>query len=155
MKFLHFQRIAFKFKANGVCSGPQECHFGNQKDSQMIKNRPFLIRGAPDAPPGAPKASWTAYTAADCTLPPGTLVTTLSGPAPAPGPGETTFTYCFQHLFIKHIASNTWFLVDPHATTLVPRGRRIPRAAPSAADPEEKKTSRSNSNFAKVRLKIA
>ena len=46
----------------------------------MIKNRPFLIRGAPDAPPGAPKASWTAYTAADCTLPPGTLVTTLRFP---------------------------------------------------------------------------
>ena len=28
----------------------------------MIKNRTFLIRGAPDAPPGAPKASRTAYT---------------------------------------------------------------------------------------------
>ena len=122
---IDFQRIAFKFKANGVCSGPQECHFGNQKDSQMIKNRPFLIRGAPDAPPGAPKASWTAYTAADCTLPPGTLVITLCGPAPAPGPGETTFTYYFLPLSLYLLASNMCLLVDPHAAALVPRGRRI------------------------------
>ena len=67
--------------------------FGNQKDSQMVNNQPFLIRGGPDAPPGAPKASWIAYTAADCTQPPrGTLGITLHTPAPAPGPGETTFT---------------------------------------------------------------
>ena len=136
---LHFQRIAFNFKANGLRSGPQKYHFGDQKDSQMIKNRSFLIRGAPEGPPGAPKASWTAYTAADCTLPPGTLVNCLYRPAPAPGPGETTLTYCFQPLSLYLLASSLWFLIDSHATTLVPRGRRIPRAAPSAADPEKKK----------------
>ena len=77
----HFQPVASKFETNELRFGPQECYFGDQKDSQMIKNRPFLIRGGPDAPPGAPKASWTAYTAADCTLPPGTLGTTLDGSA--------------------------------------------------------------------------
>ena len=89
----------------------------------MIKNQMFLIRGAPDAPPGAPKASWTAYTAADCTPPPGTLVTTLYGSAPAPGPGETTFTYYFLPLSLYLLASNMCLLVDPHAAALVPRGR--------------------------------
>ena len=123
LKLLHFQRIAFKFKANGVCSGPQECHFGDQKDSQMMNNRPFLIRGGPDAPPVAPKASWTAYTAADCTPPPGTLVTTSDGSAPAPGPGETTFTYYFLPPSLYLLASNMCLLVDPHAAAL--RGRRI------------------------------
>ena len=90
----------------------------------MIKNRTFLIRGSPEVPPGAPEASWTAYTAADCTPTPGTLGYNCTDPAPAPGPGETTFTYCFQPLFLYLLASNTWFLVDPHAPTLVPRGRR-------------------------------
>ena len=142
MKFLHFQRIAFKFKANGVCSGPQECHFGDQKDSQMIKNRPFLIRGAPDAPPGAPKASWTAYTAADCTLPPGTRVYNWGGSAPAPGPGETTFTYYFLPLSLYLLASNMWFLVDPHAAALVPRGRRIRKGCALCRRPPPKKKRR-------------
>ena len=94
----------------------------------MIKNPPFLIRGGPDAPPGAPKASWTAYTAADCTLPPGTRVYNWYRPAPAPGPGETTFTYYFLPLSLYLLASNMWFLVDPHAAALVPRGRRIREA---------------------------
>ena len=153
MKFLHFQRIAFKFRANAFLSGPQECHFENQKDSQMIKNRSFLIREAPDAPPGAPKASWTAYTAADCTFPPGTLVTTLAGPAPAPGPGETTFTYYFLPLSLYLLASTMWFLVDPHAAAL--RGRRIRKGCALCRRPREKKTSRSSSNFNKVGVEIA
>ena len=128
--------------------------FGNQKDSQMIKNRPFLIRGAPDAPPGAPKASWTAYTAADCTLPPGTLGYSLCGSAPAPGPGETTFTYCFLPPFLYLLASNMWFLVDPHAAALVPRGRRIRKGCALCRRPRKKKTSHSNSNFNQVRINI-
>ena len=49
----------------------------------------------------------------------------LYHPAPAPGPRETTFNYCFQLILLQLLASNKWFLVDPHATTLVPRGRRI------------------------------
>ena len=138
MKFLHFQRIAFKFKANGVCSGPQECNFREPNESQIIKNRPFLIREGPDAPPGAPKASWTAYTAADCTLPPGTLGITLSAPAPAPGPGETTFTYYFLPLSLYLLASNMCLLVDPHATSLVPRGRRIRKGCALCRRPREK-----------------
>ena len=52
LKFLHFQRIAFKFKANGVCSGFQEYHFGDPNDPQMVKNRTLLIRGGPEVPPG-------------------------------------------------------------------------------------------------------
>ena len=152
LKFIHFQRIAFKFEANGVCSGPQECHFGNQKDSQMIKNRPFLIRGAPDAPPGAPKASWTAYTAADYTLPPGTLEITLYDPAPAPGPGETTFTYHFLPLSLYLLASNMCLLVDPHAAAL--RGRRIRKGCALCRRPRKNNTSHSNSNFNQVDIKI-
>ena len=109
-------------------SGPQESHFGDPNDSQMVKNRTFLIRGGPEVPPGAPEASWTAYTAADCTLPPGTLGNTWGGSAPAPGPGETTFTYYFLPLSLYLLASNMWFLVDPHAAALVPRGRRIREA---------------------------
>ena len=120
----------------------------------MVKNPPFLIRGGPDAPPGAPKASWTAYTAADCTLPPGTLVTTLSDPAPAPGPGETTFTYCFQPPFLYLLASNIWFLVDPHAAALVPRGRRIRKGCALCRRPRKKETAHSNSNFNQVKIKI-
>ena len=85
---------------------------------------------------------------------PETLGDTYAGSAPAPGPRETTLHYCFYHLFLYLVGSNTCLLVDPHATTLVPRGRRIPRAAPSAADPEEKTRSRSNSNFNQVRMKI-
>ena len=104
----------------------------------MIKNRPFLIRGAPDAPPGAPKASWTAYTAADCTLPPGTLWYTFRGPAPAPGPGETTFTYYFLPLSLYLLASNMCLLVDPHAASLVPRGRRIRKGCALCRRPRKK-----------------
>ena len=111
---------------------------GNQKDSQMVKNPPFLIQGAPEAPPGAPKASWTAYTAADCTLPPGTLGTTFDGSAPAPGPGETIFTYYFLPLSLYLLASNTCLLVDPHATTLVPRGRRIRKGCALCRRPRKK-----------------
>ena len=153
MKFLHFQRIAFKLKANGVCSGPRECHFGDPNDPQIIKNPPFLIRGDPDAPPGAPKASWTAYTAADCTLPPGTLVITFDGPAPAPGPGETTFTYYFLPLSLYLLPSTMCLLVDPHATSLVPRGRRIRKGCALCRRPRKKTTTHSNSNFYQVNTK--
>ena len=142
----------------------------------MIKNRPFLIRGAPDAPPGAPKASWTAYTAADCTLPPGTLVNSLCGSAPAPGPGETTFTYYFLPLSLYLLPSTMCLLVDPHATSLVPRGRRIRKGCALCRRPRKKRVAFesmvnlkldfdfdfdldfdliSSSNFAKVRIKIA
>ena len=107
---------------------------------------------APDAPPGAPKASWTAYTAADCTLPPGTLGITLTGPAPAPGPGETTFTYYFLPLSLYLLASNMWFLVDPHAAALVPRGRRIRKGCALCRRPRKKNTSHSNSNFNQVKI---
>ena len=141
-------------KANGVCSGPQECHFRKPNDPQIIKNRPFLIRGDPDAPPGAPKASWTAYTAADCTLPPGTLGYTLGVSAPAPGPGETTFTYYFLPLSLYLLASNMCLLVDPHAAALVPRGRRIRKGCALCRRPRKNKTSHSNSNFNQVKLDI-
>ena len=137
MKFFHFQCIAFKFKANGVCSGPQECHFREPNDPQIIKNRPFLIREAPEAPPGAPKASWTAYTAADCTLPPGTMGNTCDGPAPAPGPGETTFTYYFLPLSLYLLPANMCLLVDPHATSL--RARRIRKGCALCRRPRKKK----------------
>ena len=100
------------------------------------QNRPFLIRGGPEGPPGAPKASWTAYTAADCTLPPGTLWNTLYVPAPAPGPGETTFTYYFLPLSLYLLASNMWFLVDPHAAAL--RGRRIRKGCALCRRPRKK-----------------
>ena len=105
-------------------------------------------------PPDAPKASWTAYTAADCTLPPGTLGTTLVGSAPAPGPGETTFTYYFLPLSLYLLASNMWFLVDPHATSLVPRGRRIRKGCALCRRPRKKTTSHSNSNFNQVNIEI-
>ena len=119
-------------------SSSHRCSASFRKDSQMIKNRPFLIRGAPDAPPGAPKASWTAYTAADCTLPPGTLGYSLSGSAPAPGPGETTFTDYFLPLSLYLLPSTMWFLVDPHATSLVPRGRRIRKGCALCRRPRKK-----------------
>ena len=65
----------------------------------MIKNRPFLIREAPDAPPGAPKASWTAYTAADCTLPPRDPGEHLEGISPGPRPRGDYFYILFSTSF--------------------------------------------------------
>ena len=127
---------------------------GSQMIPKSSKINPFSSGKAPDAPPGAPKASWTAYTAADCTLPPGTLVTTLTGPAPAPGPGETTFTYYFLPLSLYLLASNMWFLVDPHAAALVPRGRRIRKGCALCRRPRKRKTSHSNSNLHKMQTKI-
>ena len=99
----------------------------------------FLSGKAPDAPPGAPKASWTAYTAADCTLLPGTLGNALGVSAPAPSPGETTFTYYFLPLSLYLLASNICLLVDPHAAALVPRGRRIRKGCALCRRPRKKK----------------
>ena len=84
-----------------------------------------------------------------------------ASPSPGPRPQGDYFKLLFLTIFFYLLASNTCLLVDPHATTLAtppPSSLGVggfPRAAPSAADPEKKKTSRSNSNFAKVRLKIA
>ena len=127
---------------------------GTQMTPRWSMFESFPSGKAPDAPPGAPKASWTAYTAADCTLPPGTLVNCLDGPAPAPGPGETTFTYYFLPLSLYLLASNMCLLVDPHAAALVPRGRRIRKGCALCRRPRKKKTSHSNSNFNQVKLEI-
>ena len=127
---------------------------GTQMIPKSSKIQPFSSGKAPDAPPGAPKASWTAYTAADCTLPPGTLGITLSAPAPAPGPGETTFTYYFLPLSLYLLPSTMCLLVDPHATSLVPRGRRIRKGCALCRRPRRRKnTSHSNSNFNQVKIK--
>ena len=112
----------------------------------------FPSGGSPDAPTGAPKASWTAYTAADCTLLPGTLGTTWYGSAPAPGPGETTFTYYFLPLSLYLLPSNMCLLVDPHAAAL--RGRRIREGCALCRRPRRKTMSHSNSNFNQVKNTI-
>ena len=60
-------------------------------------------------------------------------------PSPlAPGPAEITFYYYFDNFSIIYYKLPFIFLVDPHAGALVPRGRRIQRAAPTTADPEKK-----------------
>ena len=93
--------------------------------------------------------------AADCNPPAGTLGYNLAPPAPAPGPGEITFTYCFQPSFLYLLASNTCLLVDRHATSLVPRGRRIRKGCALGRRPREKKTtSSSSSNFNKVEVTL-
>ena len=126
---------------------------GTQMIPKSSKTDPFSCGKAPDAPPGAPKASWTAYTAADCTLLPGTLGNTLDGSAPAPGPGETTFTYYFLPLSLYLLPSTMCLLVDPHAAAL--RGRRIRKGCALCRRPRKKKTmSPSNSNFNQVNIKI-
>ena len=125
-------------KQMGCVPDLKKAILGSQMIPESSKIDPFSSGKAPDAPPGAPKASWTAYTAADCTLPPGTLVITLYRPAPAPGPGETTFTYYFLPLSLYLLASNMCLLVDPHATSLVPRGRRIRKGCALCRRPRRK-----------------
>ncbi len=88
-----FQLITSKFKADGLRSGPEECNFGDHKGPRMINIRTFIIGGVREVPPGSPEGPWTAYTAVDCTPPPGTLVNNF-----APGPGETTFNCYFKLL---------------------------------------------------------
>ena len=48
------------------------------------------------------------------------------------------FYYYFHNFSINYYPLPLIFLVDPHAGALVPRGRRIQRAAPTTVDPEEK-----------------
>ena len=78
--------------------------------------------------PGSPEGELDCIYCSGLHLPPGALGDNCAGPAPAPGPGETTFIYCFRRPFRYLLASNSCLLVDPHATTLVPRGRRIRKA---------------------------
>ena len=95
VKVVQFQLINSKLKANGLRFGPQECHFGDQNDPRMVNIRMFIIWGGREVPPGSPEAPRTAYTAVDCTPPPGPWCTVAPDQPLAPGPGETTFNYYF------------------------------------------------------------
>jgi hypothetical protein len=79
-----------------VIFGLQEYHVGDPNDSQMVKKQTFLIRGGSEVPPGAPEASWTAYTAADCARPPGTLGATGTPQPRPPAPGRLLLTTVFN-----------------------------------------------------------
>ena len=105
-------------------------------ESQNSPGRPEAHPGRALALPAPRKAPGSVRAAADCTPPPGTLVTTLHAPAPAPGPGETTFTYYFLPPSLYLLPSNMWFLVDPHAAAL--RGRRIRKGCALCRRPRKK-----------------
>ena len=150
IQITNYSYISFILKTNVFLSGPQESHFGDPNYSPMVKNRTFLIRGGAELPPGPPEASWTAYTAADCIpppgprsapgspggeldciycsglkTPPGEAGEPLVYPSPRPpAPGRLLLTTIFN-IFSLTLSLKQRSLVDPHATSLVPRGRRI------------------------------
>ena len=100
--------------------------------------------GRPRCAPGSPEGELDCiYCSGLHPAPPGTLGNCLGGSAPAPGPrppapGRLLLRYYFLPLSLYLLASSTWFLVDPHATTLVPRGRRIRKGCALCRRPREK-----------------
>ena len=116
----------------------------------------FSFGRCPEAPPGAPGCPRGELDCIYCSglhAPPRDPVGRLGLPSPGPRPPGDYLTLLFLTLFFYLLSSNTCLLVDPHATTLVPRGRRISKGCALCRRPRrKKKTSRSNSNFAKVRI---
>ena len=107
---------------------PKNAILGTKMTPRLSIFQDFSSGRCPEVPPGAPGRPRGELDCIYCSglhAPPRDPVYTLPPPAPAPGPRETTLNYCFLTLFLYLLASNTCLLVDPHAPTLVPRGRRI------------------------------
>ena len=137
---------------------PKNAILGTKMTPRLSIFQDFLSGRCPEVPPGAPGRPRGELDCIYCSglhpPPPGPWGHP-GPPSPGPRPPGDYFKLLFLTLFLYLPASNTCPPVDPHATTLVPRGRRISKGCALCRRPREKKTSRSNLNFAKVRIKIA
>ena len=95
----------------------------------------------PEVPPGAPGRPRGELDCIYCSglhTPPRDPLGHLVIPSPGPRPPGDYFKLLFLTLFFYLLASNTCPLVDPHATTLVPRGRLTRRGLrPHAPTPRD------------------
>ena len=116
---------------------PKNAILGTKMTPRLSIFQDFSSGRCPEVPPGAPGRPRGELDCIYCSglhaPPPGPCGTPwdpgehLDRPSPGPRPPGDYFKLLFLTLFFYLLASNTCPLVDPHATTLVPRGRRTRR----------------------------
>ena len=107
---------------------PKNAILGTKMTPRLSIFQDFSSGRCPEVPPGAPGRPRGELDCIYCSglhAPPRDPGERLDLPSPGPRPPGDYFKLLFLTLFFYLLASNTCPLVDPHATTLVPRGRRI------------------------------
>ena len=106
---------------------PKNAILGTKMTPRLSIFQDFSSGRCPEVPPGAPGRPRGELDCIYCSglhAPPRDPVEHLDLPSPGPRPPGDYFKLLFLTLLFYLLASNTCPPVDPHATTLVPRGRR-------------------------------
>ena len=109
---------------------PKNAILGTKMTPRWSIFQDFSSGRCPEVPPGAPGRPRGELDCIYCSglhAPSRDPGEHLDLPSPSPRPPGDYFKLLFSILFFYLLASNTCLLVDPHATTLVPRGRRTRR----------------------------
>ena len=121
---------------------PKNAILGTKMTPRLSIFQDFSSGRCPEVPPGAPGRPRGELDCIYCSglhAPPRDPGGLLVRPSPGPRPPGDYFKLLFLTLFSYLLASNTCPPVDPHAPTLVPRGRRISKGCALCRRPREKK----------------